>query len=61
MLVSQRSIWRVGQPPQRLPESRLASERELEEMIIAEPEIVSDQWMIIGQRKIPALEGGSTF
>jgi hypothetical protein len=50
MLVSQR-IWRVGQPPERLPEGRLASERELEEMIVAKPEIVSDQWMIIGQQE----------
>jgi hypothetical protein len=50
MLVNQR-IWRVGQPPQRLSESRLTSEQELEEMIIAEPEIVSDQWMIIGQQE----------
>ena len=49
MSVSQR-IWRVGQPPQRLPESRLASEQELEEMIVAKPEIVSDEWMIIGQQ-----------
>jgi hypothetical protein len=48
MLVSQR-IWRVGQSPERLPEGRLASERQLEEMIVAKPEIVSDQWMIIGQ------------
>jgi hypothetical protein len=48
MLVSQR-IWRVGQSPERLPEGRLASERELEEMIVAKPEMVSDQWMIIGQ------------
>jgi RecB family endonuclease NucS len=50
MSVNQR-IWRVGQPPQRLPESRLASERELEDMIVAKPEIVSDQWMIIGQQE----------
>jgi hypothetical protein len=50
MLVSQR-IWRVGQPPERLPEGRLTSERELEEMIVARPEIVSDQWMIIGQQE----------
>lgn len=50
MSVSQR-IWRVGQPPQRLPESKLTSERELEEMIVANPEIVSDQWMIIGQQE----------
>jgi hypothetical protein len=42
MLVSQR-IWRVGQSPERLPEARLASERQLGEMIVAKPEIVSNQ------------------
>ena len=50
MQLNQR-IWRVGQLPERLPEARLASERQLEEMIVAKPEIVSDQWMIIGQQE----------
>lgn len=50
MSVSQR-IWQVGQSPQRLPESRLASEQELEEMIVAKPEIVSDQWMMVGRQE----------
>ncbi|OJV02715.1 MAG: nuclease [Nitrobacter sp. 62-23] len=50
MLVSQR-IWRVGPSPERLSEARLASERQLEDMIVAKPEIVSDQWMIIGQQE----------
>lgn len=50
MSVSQR-IWQVGQPPRRLPESRLASEQELEEMIVAKPEIVSDEWMVIGRQE----------
>lgn len=50
MSVSQR-IWQVGQPPRRLSESRLASEQELEEMIVAKPEIVSDEWMVIGRQE----------
>ncbi len=50
MSVSQR-IWQVGQPPQRLLETRLASEQELEEMIVAKPEIVSDEWMVIGRQE----------
>lgn len=50
MVVSQR-IWRVGQAPEHLAEGRLASERQLEEMIVARPEIVSDQWMMIGQQE----------
>lgn len=50
MPVGQR-IWRIGQPPQRLRESTLASEKSLEEMIVAAPEIVSDEWMVIGQQE----------
>jgi hypothetical protein len=50
MPVGQR-IWRIGQHPQRLRESTLASEKLLEEMIIAAPDIVSDEWMIIGQQE----------
>jgi hypothetical protein len=37
MLVGQR-IWRIGQLPQQLRESTLASEQLLEEMIVAAPE-----------------------
>ena len=50
MPVGQR-IWRIAQPPQRLRASALASEKLLEEMIVAAPEIVSDEWMIIGQQE----------
>jgi hypothetical protein len=50
MPVGQR-IWRIAQPPQRLRESKLDSEKSLEDMIVAAPEIVSDEWMIIGQQE----------
>lgn len=50
MPIGQR-IWRIGQPPQRLREGALASEKSLEEMIVAAPEIVSEEWMIIGQQE----------
>lgn len=50
MPIGQR-IWRIAQPPQRLRESTLASEKSLEEMIVAASEIVSDEWMIIGQQE----------
>lgn len=56
MQLNQR-IWRVGQSPERLPEARLASESQLEEMIVAKPEIVSDQWMIIGQQEDTGFNG----
>jgi hypothetical protein len=45
------SIWRVGASPVRLLESTLSSEKLLEEMIVASPEILSDQWMIIGRQE----------
>jgi len=50
-------IWRVGQPPQRLLTTKLASEQELEEMIVARPEIMSEQWMIIGRQEDTGLGG----
>jgi Endonuclease NucS len=45
------NIWKVGQPPFKLQESILASEKLLEDMIVAAPEIISDQWMIIGRQE----------
>jgi hypothetical protein len=51
------SVWRVGATPSRLPETSLASEQLLEEMIIASPEIISDQWMIIGRQEDTGLGG----
>lgn len=45
------NVWKVGQPPVRLQESNLATEKLLEEMIVAAPQIVSEQWMIIGRQE----------
>src|SRR5258708_1756712 len=53
----QHSIWRVGQSPIRLNESSLSSEKLLEDMIVAAPEILSDQWMIIGRQEDTAFGG----
>jgi RecB family endonuclease NucS len=50
------SVWRVGRPPIRLQEAML-SEQLLESMIVAAPEILSDQWMIIGRQEITGLGG----
>ena len=44
------SIWNVGQRPSALREGTLPSESLLEEMIVAEPAILSEQWMIIGRQ-----------
>lgn len=44
------SIWHVGKSPVALTEGVLPSEALLEDMIVAEPRILSDQWMIIGRQ-----------
>ena len=45
------SIWTVGEKPTALQVGKLPSENELEEMIVAEPEILSAEWMIIGRQE----------
>lgn len=47
----QNAIWRVGQQPERLLEAILPSERTLEDMIVAAPQILSDEWMLIGRQE----------
>lgn len=44
------SIWKVAANPTPLTESALPSEALLENMIVAQPSILSDQWMIIGRQ-----------
>jgi hypothetical protein len=45
------AIWRIGEKPQPLTISKLASEQLLEKMILNDPTILSDQWMIIGHQE----------
>ncbi|TQI81506.1 hypothetical protein FHU10_3571 [Serratia fonticola] len=45
------AIWRIGENPQPLAISKLASEQLLEKMILNDPTILSDQWMIIGHQE----------
>ena len=45
------AIWTVGKSPKLLAEGRLPSERALEDMIVAEPRILSDEWMLIGRQE----------
>jgi hypothetical protein len=45
------SIWKVSAQPQKLNESSLASERLLEEMIVAAPCLLSNEWMLIGKQE----------
>ena len=45
------AVWRVSARPEPLAESSLANERLLEEMIVAAPRILSDEWMLIGRQE----------
>jgi hypothetical protein len=44
-------IWKVGSTPEQLPASRLVTERLLEDMIVATPGILSNEWMLIGRQE----------
>jgi hypothetical protein len=45
------AIWKVGPKPSLLAESSLAKEHQLEEMIVAAPALLSDEWMLIGRQE----------
>ena len=47
----QHVLWKIGKSPERLLASRLDSEKQLEEMIVAEPSILSSDWMLIGRQE----------
>jgi hypothetical protein len=45
------ALWTVNAQPKQLVQSRLDSEKLLEDMILASPRILSDEWMLIGQQE----------
>jgi len=51
------ALWKVSTQPQPLAESSLASEMLLEEMIVAAPQLLSDEWMLIGRQVRTGLGG----
>lgn len=51
------AIWRVGSNPEPLSESSLAKEQTLEDMIVAAPRLLSEEWMLIGQQEDTGLGG----
>jgi RecB family endonuclease NucS len=44
------AIWKVSSQPEQLTDSSLAKEQVLEEMIVAAPLLLSDEWMLIGRQ-----------
>jgi hypothetical protein len=51
------AIWTVGQKPEPLARAVLPSEKQLEDMIVAAPQILSDSWMLIGRQERTAHGG----
>jgi len=51
------AIWTVGDSPTPLSPDRLLSEQKLEDMIVADPSILSADWMLIGRQE-PTPFGG---
>jgi hypothetical protein len=47
----QHAIWKVSEKPEQLGTTKLPSERQLEDMIVRDPRIVSNEWMLIGQQE----------
>ena len=44
-------LWKIDASPERLSAVLLDSEKQLEEMIVAAPEILSSDWMLIGRQE----------
>lgn len=51
------AIWKVGEKPTPLPSARLDSEKQLEDMIEATPEILGSDWMLIGRQEVTGFGG----
>ena len=51
------AIWKIGENPEALEESTMESEAMLEQMIVREPSILSDRWLLIGQQ-VATAHGG---
>src|SRR6516165_4603613 len=51
------AIWKVGEKPEALTESALENEQLLEKIILAAPEMLSDEWMFIGRQEPTGLGG----
>ncbi len=47
----QTALWKVSPRPEPLAEASLSNERLLEDMIVADPRVLSDEWMLIGRQE----------
>jgi RecB family endonuclease NucS len=53
----QHAVWTVADTPVEVPQGVLPSEQRLEDMIVAEPRILSSEWMLIGRQVDTGLGG----
>jgi hypothetical protein len=53
----QHAIWTVADKPVPLAAARLPSEQTLEEMIVRDPRILSNEWMLIGRQEVTSHGG----
>ncbi|MFZ5555277.1 MAG: endonuclease NucS domain-containing protein [Pseudomonadota bacterium] len=51
------AIWKIGEKPQPVPEVTLGREALLERMIVEDPTILSERWLLIG-RQVQTTHGG---
>jgi Endonuclease NucS C-terminal domain len=51
------AIWKIGSQPSPLATGTLGNEQQLEDMIVATPQILSGQWMLIGRQEQTGLGG----
>jgi hypothetical protein len=51
------AIWKVASRPSPLSATTLVNEQQLEDMIVASPEILSGEWMLIGRQEQTGLGG----
>lgn len=51
------AVWKIGERPIRLKETALKDEKSLERMILADPTILSEGWMLIGNQ-VKTVHGG---
>lgn len=51
------AIWKVAERPESLSEVTLPSEGVLEDMIVAAPRILSEEWMLIGRQESTGFGG----
>jgi hypothetical protein len=51
------ALWTVTDQPSEVPQGQLPSEQMLEDMIVAQPRILSSEWMLIGRQVDTGLGG----